>query len=385
MAARRSSAATAGGRDPDDPLSVRLDATPLLGHRTGIGRYTEQLLAGLAALAPQERLTVGATAFTLRGAGRLAAAVPPGVATHSVPVPARLLRTAWTYTDLPPVSLLAGRSAVFHGTNFVLPPTGGAAGVVTVHDLAYLVLPDTVDATSRALRELVPISLRRAAMVLVPSLATAAAVQDAYRIADDKIAVTPLGVDRRWLTSAPAGPAELRAWGLPERFLLFVGTREPRKDLRTLLAAHAAAERADPDTPPLVLIGPDGWGDEPRPASSVLLAGYQPQTRLPAIVAAATALVLPSRYEGFGIPALEALAAGTRTIVSDLPVLAEVTGGHADTFDVGDVDALAELLITTTQEAPQPVRDARRDWAARWQWESTARSTLAAYRRAAGQ
>ncbi|NNG36291.1 glycosyltransferase family 4 protein [Nakamurella aerolata] len=366
-------------------LSVRLDATPLLGQRTGIGRYTEQLIAGLAALAPRERLRVGATAFTLRGAGQLAAALPPGVSARSLPVPARGLRTAWTYTNLPPVSLLAGRSEVFHGTNFVLPPTGRSAGVVTIHDLAYLVLPDTVDATSRALRELVPISLRRAAMVVVPSLATAAAVQDAYRVPDDKLAVTPLGVDGRWLAATPAAAGELRRWGLPERFVLFVGTREPRKDLRTLLAAHAAAEHADPDTPPLVLIGQDGWGDELRPASSVLLAGYQPQARLPGIVAAAQALVMPSRYEGFGIPAIEALATGTRTVVSDLPVLAEVTGGHADVFGVGDADALAELLITTKDQAPQQVRDARREWAARWRWEMTASSTLAAYRRAAGR
>src|SRR4051794_15386471 len=105
---------------------------------------------------------MSATAFTLRGAGSLRTAVPPGVASRSLPVPARLLRSVWTHAEVPPVSLFAGRSDVFHATNFVLPPTGRAGGVVTIHDLAFLTMPDTVDATSRALRELVPRSLARA-------------------------------------------------------------------------------------------------------------------------------------------------------------------------------------------------------------------------------
>lgn len=360
-------------------LSVRLDGTPLLGHRTGVGRYTEHLLA---ALASRNDVSVGATAFTLRGAGELPAAVPAGVATHSLPVPARLLRTVWARFDVPPVSLLAGHSDVFHGTNFVLPPTGRAAGVVTIHDLAFLLHPTTVHTASADLRDLVPRSIRRAAVVIVPSRAMADALTDAYRIDADRIVVTPHGVTDDWTEAQPVSAAQLRAWGLPERFLLFVGTREPRKDLTTLLAAHAAAQSADAGTPPLLLVGPSGWGDEPAPASDVRLAGYQDQQRLPSIVAAAEALVLPSLYEGFGLPAIEALAAGTRTIVSDVPALVEVTGGHADVFGVRDVNALAGLL--TPRPDPPGAGTRRRDWARRWTWAGSAEATMTAYRSALG-
>lgn len=362
-------------------LSVRLDGTPLLGRRSGIGRYTEHLVAGLAT---RDDVEVGVTAFTLRGAGALPAVVPAGVRTRSLPVPARLLRRQWARHEHPAVSVLAGHSDIFHGTNFVLPPPGRAAGVVTVHDLAYLLLPDTVDAIGRELTDLVPRSLRRARAVLTPTRAMAIAIADAYPVAADRIVVTPLGVDASWFDAVPASRAALRAWGLPERYLLFVGTREPRKDLATLLAAHAAAQTADPDTPPLLLIGPDGWGADAAPTSDVRNAGYVDQDRLPRIVAAAEAVVVPSLYEGFGLPAIEALATGARTIVSDATALVEVTGGHADVFAVRDIDALAALLVPPAGRAHGGDRTDRRGWARRWTWEACAAATVTGYRRALG-
>lgn len=360
-------------------LSVRLDGTPLLGQLTGVGRYTEHLLQQLAVRADLE---VRVTAFTLRGAGNLPAAVPAGVRTRSLPVPARVLRRAWGRYEHPRVTLLAGASDVFHGTNFVLPPPGRAAGVVTIHDLAYLRHADTVDAAGRELVNLVPRSLRRAAVVLTPTRAMADALADAYPIDVDRIVVTPLGVTQPWFDAAPATAEQLRQWGLPARYLLFVGTREPRKDLPTLLAAHAAAQSTDPGTAPLVLVGPAGWGEVAPPASDVRLAGYQDQRRLPAIVAAAEALVMPSLYEGFGLPALEALGTGTRTIVSDAAALLEVTGGHADVFGVRDVDALANLLTPRTDEAAEESATVRRQWARKWTWRACAEATLSGYRRA---
>lgn len=358
-------------------LSVLLDGTPLLGRRTGVGRYTEHLVDELAA---RNDLAVGLTAFTLRGARSLPKAVPQGVKTRSLPIPARLLRQLWGGHEYPSVGLLGGSSDVFHGTNFVLPPTGGAAGVVTIHDLAYLVLPDTVGPAGRELIDLVPRSLRRAAVALTPSHAMADALADAYRIDADRIVVTPLGVTQEWFDADAATPGQLGEWGLPERYLLFVGTREPRKDLITLLAAHAAAQHSDSATAPLLLIGPDGWGDSLRSESDVRIAGYQQQNRLPAIVAAAEALVMPSLYEGFGLPALESLATGTRTVVSDCAALLEATGGHAEVFHVGDVDGLAALL--TPREVDRNAPGCRREWARKWTWSATADATVSGYLRA---
>ena len=111
---------------------VLIDATPLLGQRTGIGRYTEHLLA---ALAMRHDLSVTATAFTVRGSGRLRNAVPPGVDVRFRPFPARVARIAWRHFDLPRSEWLAGRADIVHGTNFVLPPSHRGAGVVSIHDL----------------------------------------------------------------------------------------------------------------------------------------------------------------------------------------------------------------------------------------------------------
>ncbi len=358
---------------PDDPgrLRVALDATPLLGVRTGVGRY----VAGLAgALAERPDVDLALAAFTWRSGARPPV---PGARWRARPAPARLLRAAWTHTGLPPVELLAGRCDVFHGTNFVQPPSWRAAGVVTVHDLAFLHLPETVGRASQAYARLVPDAVRRAELVLCPSAAVAGQVADAYRLDPARVLATPLGVDPRW--GAPEHPAPPA--GLPERYLLFVGTREPRKDLPTLLAAHRAARAADPDAvPPLVLAGPAGWGEQEAPGPDVHVAGFLSDEALVAVVAGAAGLVLPSRDEGFGLPVLEALACGTPVLASDLPVLREVGGDVAAYAAPGDVDAFAEALVLLCREPGDPAP--RRARAAGFTWQACAERTLAAYRQA---
>ena len=306
-------------------MLIGLDATPLLGPRTGVGRYVEHLVA---ALAGDPELDLVATAFTARGAGGLAAAVPAGVRVRHRPAPARALQAAWARVDLPPVEWVTGRLDVFHGTNFVLPPLRRAGGVVTVHDLSYLRHPGTVTAASLRYRTLVPRGLRRAAVVLTPSHAVAAEVRDEYGLGD-RVRATPLGVDADWYAAEPMPAAELARRGLPARYLLFVGSVEPRKGLPTLLAALRLLHDDDPDTPPLVLAGPPGWGPALEtahlPAGAVVPAGYLDTADLRRLVAGAALLAYPSVYEGFGLPPLEAFATGVPVAASDLPVVREVT------------------------------------------------------------
>src|SRR4051812_9684099 len=178
-------------------MRVGLDATPLIGARTGIGRYVASLLPELQLLAARGGAldAVVATAFTLRGRGELGTQLPPGVLERSRPLPARLLQELWARTERPSVTALIGQVDVFHGTNFVLPPPGRARGVVTVHDLAFLHAPGTVSAASRRLRDLVPRALARAAVVCTPTRVVADEVAEAYRLPGDRVAVTPLGID----------------------------------------------------------------------------------------------------------------------------------------------------------------------------------------------
>ncbi len=363
-------------------MRVVLDGTPLLGADTGVGRYTRRLLD---ALASRGDLDLTAIAFTLRGAGTLARSLPADVAARRRPAPTRALRKAWSSTGFPPVELLAGRADVFHATNLVLPPTSRAGGVLTIHDLGFLNTPGTADTTGRDLRELVPRSLGRAAVVCTPTRTLAEKVLDAYGPRVSRIEVTPPGVDAEWLTVTPPSPADRRRLSLPDRYFLFVGAHESPTDLSTLLAAYArfrAYAGADPTVPALVLVGPAG---ESSPAG-VQVRQHLPSADLRPAVAGATAVVLPSSDEGFDLPALEALAAGVPVIVGATPALLEVTGGMAAHFPVGEPEALAAELVRAADGLDAGVAAraaaARRAYAAGWTWERCAEATVRAYRAA---
>lgn len=368
---------------------VGLDATPLLGARTGVGRYVAGLLAGFAEVASPPDLVL--TAFTRRSVQPLRAHVRTGVEVARRHAPPRLLHAGWLRCDLPPVEWLTGPIDIFHGTNFVLPPTRRAAGVLTVHDLAYDAHPDTVTPASRRYGELVPRGLRRAAAVCTVSEAVAGELVARYDLDRSRVVVTPNGLSPRWLAGpAPAGPAELAARGLPERFMLFVGSAEPRKNLPVLLDALRLLRAARRDVPPLVLAGPAGWGGAPDltglPAGAVVGTGYLAEEQLTGLVAAAACLVLPSRYEGFGLTPLEALACGTPVVASDLPVLREVLGAAAAFVPVGDAAALADAIgaVLDAGRGDPAAVEVRRQRAALFSWRRCAERTLIAYRMAAG-
>jgi glycosyltransferase involved in cell wall biosynthesis len=367
-------------------VRVVLDATPLLGRPTGVGRTVQGLLTGLAELAADtpDVPDPGLATFTWRGRDGL----PPVPRGHAVGrrAPARLLHEAWARGPLPPAEWLVGRCDLLHATNFVLPPTRRAAGTVLVHDLTYLRHPEWTTPAVQRYAALVPRAVARAAFVLTPSETVADDLAEAYALPRERVRATPLGVDPAWADTPAPSPAWLRQRGLPPRYLLFVGTREPRKGLATLLAAHAAlraeAGARSGEVPPLVLAGPAGWGDDGLPpggsGADLVLPGYLTDADLRAVVAGAAALAFPSGYEGFGLPPLEALACGTPVVASDLPVVREVTGGLARLVPAGDVDAWAQALREVLAD-PGPAGP-RRAWARRWTWRRTAEATLRAWR-----
>ena len=396
-------------------MRVGLDATPLLGPRTGVGRYVAGLAGALATLAGPEPEELALVPFSWRGTRDLPGLAPAGprVRHGRRRAPARLLQAAWSRLPWPPVEWLSGPVEVFHGTNFVAPPTRRAATVVTVHDLTYLRFPEMVTDASARYRDLVPRALGRGAIVCTPTAAVAAEVADEYGLPPDRLVVTPLGVADLWRHAAPPDPGWRAARGLPARYLLFVGSREPRKNLGTLLTAYrhllasrvtspprvrgvgngpTAAEGAGTATapgtttiPPLVLAGPPGWGEAldtaGLPPDAVRILGYLPEPDLAGVVAGAAAVVVPSWYEGFGLPALEALACGTPVVAADLPAHREVLGDQAELVPPSDPGALAAALGRVLEDpGGEAARAARRTRAAGFTWETCAQATLAAYR-----
>jgi glycosyltransferase involved in cell wall biosynthesis len=364
-------------------VRIGIDATPLIGRMTGVGIYATNLLSALARDWPQDELL--ATAFTWRGRRGLEAVVPSRVSVRSRPAPARALRAMWASVGLPHVEALSGPVDIFHATNFVLPPLRRAAGVVTVHDLTFLRYPNTVSAASLAYRQLVPAGLARGAVVVTPSRAVAEQVKDAYAVPPDRIVVTPLGVDPCWSTTLTPTGAWLAERGIPADYLLAVGSLEPRKNLRGLVAAYAGLVADRQDVPPLVIAGGVGWGAEldvsAIPGNLLVLTGHLPLPDLRSLVAGATALAFPSIDEGFGLPPLEALACGVPVVANDLPVTREVLGDQAGFCDASDPLALADALLTAVND-PHGTADTRRAHAAGFTWTRCATATHTAYERA---
>ncbi len=356
------------------PLRVLIDGTPLLGARTGIGRYTAALAEELAS---NPDVDMRAVAFTLRGWRKLRRVLPHGSRARGMPVPARLLRRSWLRWPFPPVELFAGFTDVVHGTNFVLPAAARAAGVLTIHDLAFLDAPDDLPPGDVRLPELVRLSAHRASVVCTPTHAVADTVADRLEIDPSKIAVTPLGVDPAWFTARPPSESLARRVGLPKEYLLFVGAAGPRKALDWLVKAHEVT----PELPPLMLVGPGHVGIPDR----VKAVGYLSDVDLRSVVAGASALVLPSREEGFGLPVLEAMACDVPVVCSDVPALREVSGGHATLVPFGDTEAIATALTKALEDrASLSDLTARRTHAASFTWHRCAELTVDAYRRAVG-
>ena len=356
------------------PLRALIDGTPLLGQRTGVGRYTAALAEELASMPDVD---IRAVAFTLRGWYALRSVLPHDVWARGLPCSARVLRACWSRGSFPPVELIAGFTDVVHGTNFVLPVPAHAAGVLTIHDLAFLDAPEELPPSDRELPGLVRRSAARADMVCTPTQAVADRVCERLGVPEDQVMVTPLGVDAAWFAARPPTLPLRRRMNLPAEYLLFVGASGPRKGLPVLRRAHAA----NPELPPLVLAGPGPAGLDGR----VLRTGFLPDVDLRSVVAGASALVLPSRDEGFGLPVLEALACNVPVVCSDVPALREVAGGQASLVPYGDVEALSDALVKALADPPSAaVLAARRAHAAGFTWRRCALATVAAYRRATG-
>jgi glycosyltransferase involved in cell wall biosynthesis len=358
-----------GRRAGAETLRVAFDAGPLLDTPTGVGRYVRELGSSLEA----RGLEVKRYAVALRGTSH------PSIARWRVP--ARAAQGAWKRLGRPRIDRLVGPVDVVHATNFVLPQTGDVPGVVTVHDLSYLA--DDAFPGARRLRSLVPWSLRRAAGVVVPSEAVAEEVRARYGLEPARVTATGEGVSSVFFGATPLAATVLGAMGVPGPFVAAVGTMEPRKNLALLLRAWM---RVRPGLPgwTLVVAGPRGWGPELPETEGVVLLGWIGDETLPGLLAAADVFCYPSRYEGFGLPPLEAMAAGTAVLAGRYSAAEEVLNGAALLVDATDVEGIACGLATLAGDVGLRRRlvVAGRARATAFTWERAAAATERAYRAA---
>jgi glycosyltransferase involved in cell wall biosynthesis len=281
---------------------------------------------------------------------------------------------------------------LFHATEHLLLPLCSVPTVLTVHDLIFRHLPEHHKPLNRwYLNWSLPLYCRRATHVIAISECTRRDLTAAYDVDPEKISVIHEAADPRFAPQTlDRVSAARRRYGLPERYLLFVGTIEPRKNLTRLLHAFEVLKREDL-TDGLVVVGKRGWlyGDffaelECSPArESVILPGYVPDEDLPAVYAWAQVLAFPSLYEGFGLPVLEAMACGTPVACSGTSSLPEVGGEAALYVDPASAESILETLRTLLSDAGLSAELVVRgyDQAARFSWDRVAAETEAVYER----
>ncbi|MGH2778026.1 MAG: glycosyltransferase family 4 protein [Actinomycetota bacterium] len=357
-------------------MRVALDCGPLLVPPTGVGRYVDELARALEA----SGVDLLRFAVAMRGSARKA----EGLSIKRLRLPAKVAQTSWRRFGRPALESLVGDVDIVHATNFVLPALGRTPGVVTIHDLSFF-RDDTFPGGER-LRELVPWSLDRASMVITPTRAVADELVERFGVEDGRIAVTPEGIAPHFFGAGPLSPLALGGMGIPGPFILALGTIEPRKNLPRLLAAWSSI-RGELEEWRLVIAGPRGWGEELRATEGVMLLGRVGDETLPGLLAAAEIFCYPSLYEGFGLPPLEAMAAGTCAVVGSYEAAPEVVGQAAALVEPTDTEALAESLrsLAGDADARRRLAMAGRARALSFTWERTARLTAAAYERALGQ
>ncbi|HWC33189.1 MAG TPA: glycosyltransferase family 1 protein [Mycobacteriales bacterium] len=342
-------------------MRVGFDGTPLLGRSQGIRRYVVELGRALRRIDGLELVPIG------RGVDSRVGSIPRlgFVVRHADQLVASPLR-------------LRRRADVFHYTDTYGPLVRSRPLVVTVHDTTFLTHPELHDPRMvRWLTTLTERSWRRADALIAVSEVTSADLRRAG-VPAERIRVIHLGVDHvaQEQVSDRLVP--------PGRYFCYVGNIEPRKGVDTLLTAFGAAAGSLPQDVDLILVGKHAWGAHPvavpkEVRDRIHFLGWVDDPEVFGLMARSLAVVYPSRYEGFGLPPLEALATGASVIVGDTPVAREVLGDHAEYIPVGDHAALRDALLRTV-EAGIGDKSARVAHARSFSWWETALATEALYR-----
>jgi glycosyltransferase involved in cell wall biosynthesis len=350
---------------------IALDLRMLVEPPDGVSRYVLELLRRLPDLLPRDDIfAVGSPERIRRHSAR---PLTLEACTRTVSLREQL--------ELPWI-LLRNKIDLFHGTMFVAPRVPCCPYLLTLHDLNYLAVPELYPTRRRLyLTTLVEHLAPRAQAILTVSEFSRREIERCLEIPGERIEVVPNGIDDSFRPQEERTiPAVRERWSLPAEYLLYVGSLAPHKNVPFLLRAYARLK----DVPPLVLCGPsmDKAVRQTQSARVITIPG-QGHDVLPALLSGATAFIFPSRYEGFGLPPLEAMACGAPTIVSDAASLPEVTGGAALVYPVDDERALSDRILEVVGSSELRYRLARAGpvQAAHFRWEDCARRMAKIYRR----
>ncbi|MCD6291413.1 MAG: glycosyltransferase family 4 protein [Anaerolineae bacterium] len=372
-------------------LSAQLLSFSETYRSAGINRYIHQLLRALPGAAPEWRFVafVGDARF----------APPSGMSSRYTrwPTTNPWIRIAWEQS-MQPWLAWRERLDLLHALAYVAPVVRACPTVVTVHDLSFVRYPGAFRPFNRLyLQVMTRYSVFRARRVIADSFSTRRDLVQLWGVPAERVSVAHVGIEPEY-RPAPREAVEAfrRRRGLPSRFVFYLGTLEPRKNVVAVIEAFARWVQATQDRETqLVVAGAKGWYYDTifarvhalDLADRVWFPGYIPAAELPGWYRAAEVFIYPSLYEGFGLPPLEAMACGTPVITSNTSSLPEVVGDAALTVDPHDTEAIAEALARLLEDAElrQQLSEAGLARARLFSWEKTARETVAAYRLALEQ
>lgn len=342
-------------------MNIALDGMPLASPLTGVGHYTAELARNLAIVAPSDSFTF--------------------ISPHG------LLKRRWWSLGLP-LHLLRNSFDLFHGTNYEIPFWSRRPTVLTIHDLSLMLVRVHPQQLLWRASWRLPFMVKRASRIITPSNSIKKDLCQGFQIPPDKVAVTPEAP--RPVFKRREDPELLRRLGIEGDFILFVGTIEPRKNLRLLVEAFEQMLRNTSLSPKLVLAGGKGWMmddfgsfiDKKGLTDRVCLTGYLQDEELCALYSACKVFIYPSLYEGFGLPPLEAMACGAPVITSRTPALVETVGNAARLVDPKKAYDIAQAMTEMLSDQKMREHYARLGKAhvKKFSWEQTALKTLEVYR-----
>lgn len=288
------------------------------------------------------------------------------------------------------------KADILHAPGFVLPLAAMIPSVLTIFDMTFFSHSDKHEFMKQVyFKHFIPPSAKKANIVITISHSAAAEIERYLGIDERKIRVTHLAADRVFHPRAPEAVKQtLRSLGIPDRYILSVGTLEPRKNIPLLLSAYAELPDDLRSSYPLVLVGKEGWGRENLQHKAETLGisrhlfftGYLTDNQLADLYAAAALFIYPSLYEGFGLPVLEAMASGIPVLTSCVSSMPEVAGKAALLVNPHDPASIATGIVTVLTDSALAERMIARglERALQFSWEKTAAETFEAYEQAIG-
>jgi len=349
-------------------MRIVLDVSPLSRPRTGIGNYLRGMVAGLAEAAAGEHELVAFGPSGPHGRGRIREALAGLPVEVRTPLAPHAVRQAWSRSGRLPVERVVGQLDVFHFSDWMYPPQRGGLRTTTVYDLVPLRHPEWVEPeTVRMHGPKYEHAARTCDQIFVISRFTGGEVVELLGVPEERVRVAYPGID-------PVFRADGEAADLGGPYVLAVGTLEPRKNLPALVAAFAVLRQRHPELT-LALAGLEGWEQRPLEAEGVRLLGFVSDDELARLYRGAAAFAYPSRFEGFGMPVVEALASGVPAVVSSHPSLDEACGETSIRVDPNDKDAFAAAL----EQALAAPRGRGVRHASRFTWRACGEAVLAGY------